>query len=201
MYADYWCSCLRQGDVIGPIPLPVIPAKPIVTSQTSPVATAGAEITGMLVDAKPAYAVILSHDCEFLNEGKAERILLARVQSIDKRADAERMEEIRSSNDVRARLALGGVVHGVDSFLLDPIPGHLDDRKVAAFRTLVSYSNTPATLTALYHLKRAELQHSQRLLLKHKLAWFFLRSDEDLPDEEKRPKDVVLAEIAAAAGG
>jgi hypothetical protein len=198
MYSELWSRRLRQGDVIGPIPIPVLGKKPQVVSSVASFAGSPEDsVEGVIVPARPRYAAVLSHDCEF-NEAKREHILLARIQRLDPRLSPDQIEAVRLSNDVRARHAANATVDGVDSFLIDEITAHIQGPHVIAFTTIIPYPNTEDMRTALYRAKRAELLHEHRLLLKQKLAWFFLRTDEDVPEEEKRPKQEVLDEIATA---
>jgi hypothetical protein len=199
MYSELWSPRLRQGDVIGPVSLPFLGKKLQVVSTAGNLAgTPGAGVESVLVPVKPRYVAVVSHDCEF-NEGKREYILLARIQRLDPRLTPEEIEDIRLSNDVKGRHATKQEVDGVDSFLIDPIEGHIGGPQVISFTALMPYPTTPEMLASLLERKRAELVHEQRLLMKQKLAWFFLRGDDDVPAEEKRPKEEVIAAREAVA--
>lgn len=125
---------------------------------------------------------IISHDCEF-NEAKRNKLLVARLQPPQGNLSEEQREDLRASNDVEARSEAGLDVAAVDHFLFSPAPGVLADEQVAAFTTI-----TPLPMKMaddLYSVKRAELTHENRVLFRRKLAWFFGRGGEDIPDDEK----------------
>jgi hypothetical protein len=194
MYSELWSKRLRQGDIVGPVSIPFLGKKHQVLTTVDTLGGAiPTPIQSVVVPVKPKYVAIVSHDCEF-NEAKREYILLARIQRIDPRLDDNEIAAVRLSNDVKARHAAKQQVDGVDSFLIDAIDGHLEGPQVISFTALMPYPTTASMLTDLQDRKRAELTHEQRLLLKQKLAWFFLRTDDDVPAEEKRPKTEIVAE-------
>ena len=198
MYSELWSTRLRQGDIVGPVSIPFLGKQhQVLTTVDTLGGTIPTEIQSVVVPVKPKYVAIVSHDCEF-NEAKREYILLARIQRIDPRMKPEEIEAVRLSNDVRGRHEAKQQVDGVDSFLIDPIDGHLEGPQVISFTAVTPYPTTATMLADLLDRKRAELTHEQRLLLKQKLAWFFLRSDDDVPAEEKRPKAEILAEREAS---
>jgi hypothetical protein len=200
MYSELWSSRLRQGDIVGPIPIPLLGKKPQVITSVPSFGTSEGEVQGVFLTAPARYAAVVSHDCEF-NEEKREFILLARVQRIDPRLTPEQIEVVRLSNDVRGRHAAGEEkIAGVDNFLIDPIEGHLTTPHVIAFTAIVPFPTTQSMLDDLHRAKRAELVHDERCLLKQKLAWFFIRTDDDVPAADKRPKAEVMAELARSVG-
>lgn len=138
------------------------------------------------------YVAVVSHDCEF-NEGKRDRLLVARMSSVDKRWDEERLESLRQSNDVEARHEAGEEVNSVDSFLLEAIPDEFESCHLALFSTLTPFSMSLAK--SLHLAKKAELDHQQRLLFRRKLAWYFMRNPDDVPDDEKRAPEDVLSNV------
>jgi len=191
VYSDLWSPTLRQGDVLGPLHLPlignnheVIATLPDIASET--VGTA----ERMILPASRRYVVIVSHDCEF-NEGKRDRVLLARIQSPQKVPTAPDIGVLRASNDVDARNAAKASVDGVDVFVIDPLDGHFDEPQMVVFTTITPFP-AKKMLRQLQAVKRAEMDHSTRLLLRRKLAWFFLRSQDDVPPDSKRPAAEVM---------
>lgn len=203
MYSEQWSPGLRQGDVVGPIPIPLLNATPG-TVRADRAFVAGSQsdaIDKFLIDAPQAYAAILSHDCEF-TEDKAPRIVLGRIQRLPGNYAAEMIERVRRSNDVRRVLGTDteAKIDGVNSFLLDEIPGHLDGDWTANFASVFSYANADGMVAQLLAVKRAELVHEQRILFKTKLAWFDYRGSDDVPAEEKGPKAERIAQFAEAIG-
>lgn len=153
----------------------------------------------VIIDAEPRFVAVVSHDCEF-NEGKRQRVLVARLQKVQGNLSADRLDHLRRSNDIEAQEARGETVAGVDSFVVPPLPGCFDDEQVIHFTTIM-----PLPMEMLDYLaerKWAELQHDERLRLRKKLAWFFVRSHEDIPADEKeeRPAHVRDAEARHAEG-
>ena len=133
------------------------------------------------------FVAVVSHDCEF-NEGKRNKFLVARIERVPGNLTDEQRIDLRESNDVEARADAEKTVAGVDSFVYDPLPGALEDESVASFKTITPL---PTSLIDYYvSTKKAELEHEQRLLFRKKLAWFFGRFAEDVPDEEKFPRPV-----------
>jgi len=185
MYSELWSPRLRQGDVLGPLHLPLVGRKQEVIAALEAVGSeTGGAADRMIVPAARRHVVVVSHDCEF-NEAKRDRLLLARVQSVPQSPGLD-FDALRASNDIDARHAAGAPVVGVDNFVLDPLPEHFEEPQVVVFTTVTPY---PAKnmLAELQRVKQAELLHSQRLLLRRKLAWFFLRGEEDVDEAEKRP--------------
>jgi hypothetical protein len=139
-----------------------------------------------------AFAVIVSHDCEF-NEGKRNKLLLARLQSVPRNLSPEQLEDLRQSNDIETRIARGLTVAAVDSWLFASVPGAFDDEHVANFGTITPL---PMKLSSeLLSVKRAELAHAPRVLFRKKLAYFVGRDAEDIPETEKHlqpPQDEPL---------
>jgi hypothetical protein len=194
MWSDDWSPTLRQGDIIGPIWMPMIGKKDLdVVGSVGIAAMEMTEPKQALVPISPRYVAVVSHDCEF-NENKRERLLVARVQTIDPRMTPEQINEARESNDVEARHNANKHVDGVDSFVIDPIDGVSDAFQAVSFTTIMPVPMPQ--VTALLGAKVAELTHDQRLIYKRKLIWFFTRSNEDVPADAKRPRAEILAERA-----
>lgn len=192
MYSDVWSPTLRQGDVLGPVPVPMVGNQQEVLSRVaSPAATVGGRVEQVLFPLKSRYVAVVSHDCEF-NEGKRDRLLLARIQGAPK-DKPDVIEALRRSNDIEARHAAGEQVDGVDNYLLEPIPGEFDWPHVVVFSTIMPFSTTG--LRDFHLAKKAELEHEHRLRFRTKLAWFFIRSPEDVDADQKMPPDEFLRSL------
>lgn len=184
MYAGRWSPGLRQGDILGPVPLPLMGKEfSIVFKSDSLIEPAlGGEPFAVTIPAARMIVVVISHDCEF-NEDKRNKLLVARLQGVQKNLTPEQREDLRASNDVQARADAKLDVAGVNAFLFDPLPGVFDDAQVANFETI-----TPLPMKMaddLYKQKRGELDHPTRVLFRQKLAWFVGRVAEDIPEDEK----------------
>jgi hypothetical protein len=198
VYSERWSPTLRQGDILGPVLLPLVGKRHEVISTLGGLADeSGADPDRMILTAARRYVAVVSHDCEF-NEGKRDRLLLARVQEIPRELTEEQQAALRESNDVEARHDVGKNVAGVDSFLLDPLDGHFENPQVVVFTTITPFPMK--TADDLHAEKRAELRHEHRLLLRRKLAWFFLRTQDDVAEDEKRPPSEVLDAVARRLG-
>jgi len=120
MYSSLWSPKLRQGDLLGPLHLPLIGNNHEVISTLPNIgAAAGGAAERMILPASRRYVVVVSHDCEF-NEGKRDRVLLARIQSVQKGPGAPDIGLLRASNDIDARHSANSPVDGVDVFVIDP---------------------------------------------------------------------------------
>lgn len=188
MYAQGWSPGLRQGDILAEVFFPQVTNQVTVITNTPSLTRPVAErpITSVILQGEHRFAVVVSHDCEF-NEQKRNRLLVARVQSVPGNLTPEQRNELRASNDVESLLALNPDAHvaGVDSFLLDPLHGLFADEQVIVFTTITPF---PMKMkNELLNSKRAELRHEDRVRLRQKLAWFFGRGGEDLPDDQKTP--------------
>jgi hypothetical protein len=142
------------------------------------------DLGNVIVPTKLQYVVVISHCCEF-NENKTNRMLLARLETIQGNLTEEQHAELRAANDFEAVLEAGGEkVAGVDGFVFDPLPGFFETEMVVSFS-----SATPFPMKhkdAYIGLKLAELEHSVRLLFRKKLGWFVGGRDaKDIPDSEK----------------
>ena len=183
MYSTRWSPGLRQGDIVGPLILPTISqlrALSDVGSLTSSVAQQ--PVTHFVVPGEKRYVAVVSHDCEF-NEDKRNRLLVARLENVPGNLGTEQRTALRESNDVEARAAAHQSVAGVDSFLLDALPGHYEQEQVIVFTTILPL---PMKMKAdLVAAKRAELQHEHRVRFRGKLAWFAARDAEDINDNLK----------------
>jgi hypothetical protein len=184
VYSDRWSPRLRQGDIIGPIPLPLM-GKDVGIGFRSPsliAPTAGEQELTVTIPAAKVVVTVISHDCEF-NEEKRNKLLVARLQGVQGNLTDEQRQALRDSNDVQARSDAGLNVAGVDAFLFSPLPDVYDDEQVANFGTI-----TPLPMKMADELldeKRAELGQETRVLFRLKLAWFFGRAADDIPDDEK----------------
>jgi hypothetical protein len=136
----------------------------------------------VIISGEWRFVVVASHDCEF-NEAKRNRFLVARVEDVPGNLTPEQRVALRESNDVNARAEAEETVAGVDSFLLDPVPGAFDQESVAVFTMLLPF---PMRLKDEFvSKKRAELEHDHRERFRAKLAWFFGRVGEDIDDDLK----------------
>jgi hypothetical protein len=183
VYSDRWSRRLRQGDILGPIPLPLMDANVAIGFQAkSLIAPAIGDRFSVTMQAAKVLATVISHDCEF-NEGKRNKLLVARLQGVQGNLNKEELQALRDSNDVQARSDADLPVAGVDAFLFAPLVGLFDDEHVANFATI-----TPLPMKMMDELlgkKRSELTHDARVLFRRKLAWFVGRAADDIPDDEK----------------
>ena len=188
MYSERWSPRLRQGDILGPLPLPLLGTQFEVVAPTRSL-TSGIETSAggkIIIDAENVVVAVISHDCEF-NDDKRNKLLVARLQNVPGNLDSEQREALRGSNDVAARVEADEAIAGVDSFLLAPLPGRYEQEQVVNFGTITPL---PMKMKAdLLSVKRAELRHDVRELFRAKLAWFFGRHADDMPDDQKRPAD------------
>src|SRR4051794_36156061 len=99
MYEVRWSPHLRQGDSLGPLLFPLASAKLVYyTAPGSWLAPPSGAAGGVQVPASARHAAVVSHDCEF-NEGKRNYLALARIESVDRRMDADALGEFRRAND------------------------------------------------------------------------------------------------------
>ncbi len=195
MYSAKWSPTLRQGDVLGPLPIPLVGNKQEVVYETSdPLTRPEGSAAKWTYRAPLKHVIVASHDCEF-NEGKRDRLLLARLHTVNPKTEPAKLEALRLSNDVEAQNAAGRKVDQVDSFVLDPLAGEFENHQFAVFSTLTAFSMELDL--SLHDKKKAELEHTQRLLFRRKLAWYFLRTPEDVPEDAKRNPADVMAEVQA----
>jgi hypothetical protein len=184
MYAPLWSPGLRQGDIVGKIFTPTFSGdtRPIGAPQSIASDVQAQAMESAIIHGESRYAMVVSHDCEF-NEGKRNRVLLARIESVQGNLSPEQREALRLSNNVLARAEAELEVAGVDAFMIDPIEHVLPDESIVSFTTIFPF---PAKrLGDLVALKRAELEHETRLLFRAKLAWFFGRAADDIASEER----------------
>jgi hypothetical protein len=191
VYSDLWSQGLRQGDVVGQIALPLLGTEfEVVAPSRSLVAPPESGLPArILVPADSCFVVVVSHDCEF-NEGKRNKLLVARLQSMPGHFTAEQKQDLRDSNDLEARVAAQLQVAGVDNWVFDPLSGAFEGEHVANFATI-----TPLPMKLRDQLvarKRAELVHEQRVLFRKKLAFFLGRDADDVPQSEKQAPPVSL---------
>jgi hypothetical protein len=186
VYASAWSPRLRQGDIFGKIHYPLSKAGfQLVSEETSPAVDApqgGVQL--MMVRGNPRYAMVLSHDCEF-NEGKRPHFLIGRIEGIPKTLSDEQVAEMVAGNNYEAR-AREGKPAAIDTFVVDPLEGAFDEYQRVSFSSIVPL---PMSMKEdMLKLKCAELDHEQRVLLRSKLAAFFGRSAQDVPEDYKEPR-------------
>jgi hypothetical protein len=182
VYAERWSPGLRQGDVLGPLPLPLMGTEFLIVAQTRSLIGPEVGRFSVTIPADEVHVAVISHDCEF-NEDKRNKLLLARLQRVQGNLTAEEREDLRASNDVEARAAAGHDIVSVDAFVLPPLPGSFNEEMVVNFATITALPMKMAD--DLRSRKRAELVQETRVLFRKKLAWFFGRAAEDIPDDEK----------------
>lgn len=192
MYSRLWSPTLRQGDILGPAFLPTI-------GRTFESVTEDSSLTGdveererrkVIISGEKHYLAVVSHCCEF-NDGKRNKFLLARLKGVPGNLDDQERRALRLSNDVTQRAEEGEDVAGVDAFMVEPIAGAFEAEQVVAFTTITAFPM--AMKDDLVKAKRAELNHATRVQFREKLAWFFGRAGDDIPDEEKKepPEEVM----------
>jgi hypothetical protein len=112
----------------------------------------------------------------------ARHFLVARIDDLSAKLTDDQLTEIRLGNDV-VESADADRPFELDTFLLDPIENVFDRPRRINFCTI-----TPVSMAAqdeIQKLKKAELDQTTRVLLRRKLALFFGRDADDIPDEEK----------------
>lgn len=174
---------MRQGDVFGLVDFPS--AKAGIQRGFSPATApthAAIEVPNVAIMASSArYALVVSHDCDF-NEGKRDFFLTASVHDLtpqDKKP--ERLAKLRLDNDADRHTSANQIA--LRGFLLEPLPGIFDEPKMAVFDTI-----TPIAMkfrSDMLRLKRAEMSHEHRVMLRKKLGLFVAREENDIADELK----------------
>ena len=183
MYSAKWSPGLRQGDILGPIPLPLLGTDfSVVIPSRTLIAPAAADKFSVNIPAERMIVTVISHDCEF-NEGKRNKLLVARLQKPRGNLTPEERQDLRYSNDVNARVDANLDIAAVNAFLFDPVAGVFEDEQVSNFETITALPMKMAD--DLRGQKRAELDQATRVLFRLKLAWFVSRAAEDIPEEEK----------------
>lgn len=189
MYSRLWSPTLRQGDILGPAFLPTIGRTfEWVIEDSSLTGDADArERRKIVIPGEKHYLAVVSHCCEF-NEGKRNKFLLARLKSMPGNLNDEERTALRLSNDVAKRAEEDAAIAGVDAFVVEPIHGSFESEQVVAFTTITAFPM--AMKDDLAKVKKAELDHAARIQFREKLAWFFGRAADDIPDGEKEePQD------------
>src|SRR4051794_37285448 len=104
MYSAKWSPGLRQGDILWPIPLPLMgnDFSVVVRSNTLIAPAVGDERFEVTIPAQKVAVTVISHDCEF-NEGKRNKLLVARLQNPQGNLTAQQRQDLRESNDVQGR--------------------------------------------------------------------------------------------------
>ncbi len=181
MYSGKWSPGLRQGDVFGPFPFPYIKATARPVTRAAFEAKPGAEVEELQIPAGSRFIAVLSHDCEF-NEGKRVSFLVARLINLNANLTEAQRQELRAANDALEG-AEGPIYAVLNTFVVDAIPGVLADAMQIDFASMTSF---PMKAVGNCHaLKRAELDHEHRVKLRRKLAFYFGRDADDIPDDEK----------------
>ena len=140
--------------------------------------------------------IVLSHDCEF-NEDKRSHFIVARIDSIDRRISAGDLAELEFGNDVQAAAREGRRI-ALDGFVLPANDQIMEGRFRVNFTAAASWPMRYAD-DAL-KLKRAELDHDARTLLRRKVAYFFGRDADDIPDDQKMTPEDFRASLEASEG-
>jgi hypothetical protein len=196
LYSDRWSQRLRQGDIVGQIPYPKFKGVPQWSRRSGWAEDAPANEI-LEYPASRRFAVIVSHDCEF-NETKRAHFLVARVQDFAPTLSDDTRAQIRAANDAirEAEDGSGERFDYIDSFVLDPLEDCFAETQVVSFTTITAL---PMSMRRdVEAVKQAELAHEHRVRLRRKLAFFFGREGEDVPDAEKR--DRPLSGEAGSAG-
>jgi hypothetical protein len=199
VYSARWSPHLRQGDVIGPLPYPKLKSPPQKIAKPQGWSV-GAELLEFLeLPADQRLAIIVSHDCEF-TEARRAHFLIARVQDFAANLTPETRDAIRSANAAIEPAAVNAndqagvgeeeelgtsreLYDYIDTFALDPLPGCFEEMQLVSFTTITSLPRTMIETVA--GLKRAELEHQDRVLLRRKLGFFLGRDADDIADEKK----------------
>ena len=184
MYSQRWSPGLRQGDIFGEVAFPLTTAQLRQTTPASSWLAPGAgqtQVRAVEVPVKPVLAVVLSHDCEF-NENKRDQFLVARTRGLDPRHTEDELDELRAGNRAEER-AREGLPLALDTFFLEPLAGVFDAPRLVDFCTITAFPMT--VCEEARQVKKAELEHEHRVLLREKVALFFSREADDVPDEEK----------------
>lgn len=196
MYSPKWSPTLRQGDVIGPLPTPMVGnEQKVVMATADPLKPPDTPANQWIFSAPMKHVVVASHDCEF-NEDKRDRLIVARLSSTDPRWSEEKLDELRLSNDIEGRHQADEKVDYVDTFLMEPVPGEFEACHFAHFSTLTPISMS--YVTSLHLAKKAEMEHDQRLLFRRKLAWYFLRNPADVDEDLKRDPSEVRWDLGSS---
>jgi hypothetical protein len=133
------------------------------------------------------YALVVSHDCDF-NEGKRDFFLAASIHDLNRQDEKpERLEKLRLDNDADRHTPANQIA--LRGFLLEPIPGAFEEPKLAVFDTI-----TPIAMKFrgdMLKVKRAEMEHEHRVMLRKKLGLFVSREEDDVDDQVKvaQPED------------
>jgi hypothetical protein len=131
------------------------------------------------------HVVVVSHDCDF-NKGNRQYFLVAKLIDLSRDQKApETLEHMRTGNDARARTADGKPI-GLNMFILDPVPGALDEHMIASFELIMPVS--VSFREALFKHKVAEMADDHRKLLRAKLSYFLGRPADDISDDLKVAK-------------
>jgi hypothetical protein len=181
-----WSPGLRQGDIVGPVMLPLIGKDLMFIGSAAALTRTSPEqgVSQVIIKTEERYVAVVSHDCEF-NEAKRNKLLVARLQGVPGNLAPEELDRLLASNDIEAVLAADpdATIAGVDSFVVDPILPCFEASHVVNFATITALPmSMKGDLTAT---KKAEMDHDHRVLFRTKLAWFFGRVADDIPDDER----------------
>jgi hypothetical protein len=195
VYSARWSAQLRQGDVFGEIPLPLLKGKEVWGFSGGLSGTQQIPVQ-VQIPTPPRWVIVISHDCEF-NEGKRTHFVVARIDSINPKTEPEDLELLKYANDYARSVAEKKEIP-LDTFYLEPIEGAFDRPMRANFACLASLPMDYRD--EALKLKHAELEHEQRVLFRRKVGVFFGRDADDVADADKRPAEEVRAEQAEAPG-
>lgn len=135
------------------------------------------------------YAVVLSHDCEF-NDTKRTHFVIARLQDFGRNLDESAQQVIAASNRALSPPddepeALERFEY-IDTFVMQPLIGCFDKLQLLAIPTMTALPMTAKS--SVVELKKAELEHEHRVLLRRKLGFFFGReAEDDVPLDARFP--------------
>jgi hypothetical protein len=194
VYSDRWSSQLRQGDIFGEIPLPLLKGKEVYGYSGGLAGTPQQIPVHVQIPTPPRWVIVVSHDCEF-NEDKRTHFVVARIDSINPKTEPEEIEQLKYANDY-ARAVADKKQIPLDTFYLEPVEGAFEVAMRANFACLASLPMDYCE--EALRLKQAELAHEQRILFRRKVGVFFGRDADDAPDDTKRPADEIRSERAGA---
>lgn len=191
MYSSSWSPTLRQGDILDQLPFFSLKLEANVVSTGLATGTeVSEEAHSILVPVQYRFLAVLSHDCEF-NVGKRSSFIVARLIAVRRDLSDEQRRQLRAANDIMRAAESVGAYGALDTFLVDPVPDAFSDEMQIDFVNVMSCPMKAAP-EYLRH-KRAEMLHPDRVMLRRKLALFFGRDAEDVPDEDKRPPSDVVS--------
>jgi hypothetical protein len=196
VYAALWSRDLRQGDVFGLTLYPKLKNQPQIVQKPKGWAPGAGSEVALEYPADKQYAVVISHCCEF-REGKRERFLIARVQKFPERMESEMRAAIEASNAaVRVDEHQPERREWLEFFVLDPVAGCFEDKRLVDFTTIMSVNK--AMRGHIDDEKKAELEQPYREQFRKKLGLFLARDAPDVKQDRRieprwKPEGVVSA--------